>query len=66
MITKQSVLMHRGVTSSAYTEHFQEDFTDPSHPRNIVLSRVEWAEMGNPEVITVTIEPGDLLNDDAS
>ena len=64
MITKQRVIMHRGVTPNPFIEHFQEDFTDPGHPRNMVLSRVDWAAIGSPEVITVTIEPGDLLNDD--
>ena len=65
MITKQQVIMHRGVHNSAYTR-FQEDFTDALHPRYIVISRSDWAGMGTPEVITVTIEPGDKLNDDAS
>ena len=63
MITKQRVIMHRRVPG-IYTEHFQEEFTDLSHPRYIVVSRVDWAAMGSPEVVTVTIEPGDLLNDD--
>jgi len=66
MTTKQSVIMHRGVTGSVYTEWFQEDFTDRGHPRNIVISSVDWAEMGSPEVVTVTVMPGDLLNDEPS
>lgn len=64
MLTKQRVIMHRVVTASVYVEHFQEDYTDLAHPRNLVLSRRDWADMGSPEVITVTLEPGDLLNND--
>jgi len=64
MTTKQSVIMRR-LSESDYTERFQEEYTDRGHPRNIVISRSDWADMGSPDVVTVTIEPGDLLNDDA-
>ena len=60
---EQRVVMHR-LSESDYTERFQEEYTDPGHPRNIVIGRGDWADMGSPEVVTVTIEPGDLLNDD--
>ena len=63
MLTKQRVIMHRGVHTSACVR-FQEDYIDPGHPRNILISSADWLDMGCPEVITVTIEPGDLLNDD--
>ena len=64
-LSKQRVIMHR-CTTNDYTERFQEDFTDCGHPRNLVLSKVDWTDMGSPEIITVTIEPGDLLNDEPS
>ena len=65
MLTKQQVVMHHvHGNEGAYTQWFQEDYTDRGHPRNIVISRMDWADMGSPEVVTVTIEPGDLLNDD--
>ena len=64
MLTKQQVVMHRIVRDGVYVEHFQEDYTDLAHPRKIVISHADWADMGSPEVVTVTIEPGDLLNDD--
>ena len=65
MTTKQRVIMHRvWGNPGAYTQWFQEDYTDHRHPRNMVISTVDWADMGSPEVVTVTIEPGDLLNDD--
>jgi len=63
MITKQSVLMNRRATASDYTKWFSETLDKPSgHPRNIVISRSDWADMGSPEVITVTVMPGDHLN----
>lgn len=31
--------------------------------RPFVLDEVAWQDMGKPERITITIEPGDLLND---
>jgi hypothetical protein len=67
MVTKQRVIMHHvHGNEGAYTQWFQEDYTDHGHPRNIVISSVDWAEMGSPEVITVTVMPGDLLNDEPS
>jgi len=64
-LTKQRVIMNRGVHNSAYVR-FQEEYTDPGHSRYIVISHGDWVDMGSPETVTVTIEPGDLLNDDAS
>lgn len=29
------------------------------------LPRQTWAEMGEPETVTLIVEPGDLLNDEA-
>jgi len=64
MTTKQSVLMNRRDTASLHTKWFSETLDESGHPRNIMISSVDWAEMGSPDVITVTIEPGDLLNDE--
>jgi len=64
MTTKQSLVMRRGVASSAFTEWFQDDFIYPDYPHRLVIPRDDWGDMGSPEVITVTIEPGDLLNDE--
>ena len=63
MLTKQRVIMHR-LSESDFTERFQEEYTDPGHPRVLTMLFDDWADIGSPEVITVTIEPGDLLNDD--
>jgi len=64
MITKHSVLMDRRDTASLDTKWFCET-VESGHPSNIMISVAAWAEMGSPEVLTVTLEPGDLLNDDA-
>jgi len=64
MTTKQSVLMHKRDTASLHTKWFTEKLDESGHPRNIMISSTDWADMGSPEVITVTIEPGDMLNDD--
>jgi len=68
MTTKQSVLMHRipATRSQPDREFFGEELDEPGLTRQIQVSHSDWADMGSPEVITVTIEPGDLLNNDAS
>ena len=73
MTTKQRVIMHRShaINADPGKEFFWEkrdDFGLPrlarGLPRLVSLNRGDWADMGSPEVVTVTIEPGDLLNDD--
>lgn len=32
--------------------------------RSITFSIKDWVDMGSPETITITIEPGDRLNDE--
>lgn len=49
---------------SLYHPFFQrppDDSSDTQCPR-VTLDRDAWEEMGKPEKITVTIQPGDLLN----
>jgi len=67
-LSKQQVIMHRSqaINSDPSHEFFWERLDGSGHPRVVSLSRADFADMGRPEVITVTIEPGDLLNDDAS
>ena len=35
----------------------------PSYYRSHTMERDHWEELGRPEEITLTIEPGDTLND---
>lgn len=43
---------------------FQRPPDDPSDTQcpRVTLDRDVWIDMGRPEVVTVTIEPGDYLN----
>lgn len=38
-------------------------FCGEDTPNTVIIGRDVWEDMGEPEKITVTIEPGDLLND---
>jgi hypothetical protein len=37
---------------------------DPSDHVGLIIQTEAWVEMGRPEKVTVTIEPGDRLNDE--
>jgi hypothetical protein len=41
---------------------WKESLKDRGRFRRVELDIEDWDEMGRPEEITVTIEPGDLLN----
>ena len=68
MVTKQRVIMSHFFRANVEDVLFCEwqDGGPIRRQRQLSLLSSDWAEMGSPEVITVTIEPGDLLNDDAS
>jgi hypothetical protein len=61
-LTKQQIIMHR----TAYGNDgavFHEDLDEPGWARSFRLPEPDFRDMDWPEVITVTIEPGDLLNE---
>lgn len=60
----RTVLAHAGPTPLGTGETFATDATDDPEARRtmIVLDPDVWVEMGCPMVVTVTTEPGDLLN----
>ena len=58
-LTKQQVILHHVVTNDRQAI-FCERLDESGVPRRAG----DWTDMGSPEVVTVTIEPGDLLNDD--
>lgn len=63
-LTRQRTLMARRPTDHDDRMLFREDLEgEPGVARGVTLSRADWADMGSPEVVTVTIEPGDTLND---
>ena len=43
---------------SAIREEGDEPYSNETHR----IQRSEWEDMGKPDTITVTVEPGDLLN----
>ena len=68
MITKQRVVMHHSLFAAAACdlELFTEVLDEPGNgnARALTVALADYLDMGSPETITVTIEPGDLLNDD--
>lgn len=61
----RSVLHRRGATSGmapyVYFERQPADDPETTH-RTVLLDVEDWHELGDPEVITITIRPGDHLN----
>lgn len=65
MMTKtQKVLILSGRNLTGTHVDFTQREEDPPHPllTAVFIKNDDWQEMGRPETITVTIEPGDLLN----
>lgn len=64
-IKKRTVLERDPVPALAgahpYVFFTYRDDDDP-HPRAYQMPLDDWVEMGSPDIITITIEPGDLLN----
>ena len=60
-LTRQRVIMHQRVTDCPDRVLFRENLDEPGVARGITFSLVDFADMGSPTVITVTVEPGDLL-----
>ena len=63
MLTKQRVIMDADFANAEYIQ-FTEQLDEPGFARTVRLARRDWDDMGEPETITLTIDPGDLLNDD--
>lgn len=40
-----------------------DDIRDGMNPMMVVLWAEDWVDLGEPKQITVTVEPGDKLND---
>jgi hypothetical protein len=54
----------RGVQTSA--QIFMEDSEDRARANAHWLHHEVWVDMGEPDTITITIEPGDKLNEEGS
>ena len=64
LMKTRSVLEHQPHAGSPELVVFTgpNDEGDESRGHILSVNREVWDEMGSPEAITVTIEPGDLLN----
>lgn len=59
----QSVLERRPLADAP--EHDRFVFSTPADSgrrRSLILSAEDWADLGEPETLTISIEPGDTLN----
>lgn len=63
-LTRQRVIMHRSLALNPEParEFFYEVLDEPGSPRSTQINRADFVNMGSPEVITVTIQPGNRLN----
>jgi len=63
-LTRQRVIMHHSLIAAddLRLEVFAETLDEPGPQRSVTLSLADYMDMGSPSVITVTIDPGDLLN----
>lgn len=64
-ITKSSVVMRRLNTIDNITQFIYEFDDTKQIQRTVLLTTQDWEELGSPEELTVTIAPGDKLNEPA-
>lgn len=64
MISKSTlVLNYNFYTDQEVTfDNYDEDNLTNPHYLDIIITRRLWEDLGSPESITITIEPGDKLN----
>ena len=67
VLTKTRAVLDRHDAASTATHvrfSYAADLAAGEAPTHAVdVERSDWIDMGEPDVITVTIEPGDLLNE---
>lgn len=62
-LSKTTTVMHHELDVGAHVKLVSRDDDTGGIHRAALMTRADWQDMGEPETITVTIEPGDLLND---
>ena len=64
ILSKTEVVLDRDTDTPTHVRFaYEPDLAAGEAPTHTVyVERVAWRDMGEPDVITVTIEPGDLLN----
>lgn len=60
-LTKTRTVLHRVEGTFSYRP--AADAGETVRDQLVILDSEVWSEMGQPQTITVTVEPGDLLND---
>lgn len=68
-LTRRQIIMHKSNVVGYFGEHAvvfevgrdEDELVRP--PAELQIGKEDWQDMGEPDKITVTIEPGDLLND---
>ena len=68
ILSKTEVVLDRDTDTPTHVRFaYEPDLAAGEAPTHTVyVERVAWRDMGEPDTITVTIEPGDLLNDEAT
>ena len=64
ILSKTEVVLDRDTDTPTHVRFaYEPDLAAGEAPTHTVyVERVAWRDMGEPDVITVTIEPGDRLN----
>lgn len=63
-LTKTRSILTRIATGRTHVSFASHSEDDGSIDRHVEVRRATWDDLGQPEQITLTIEPGDLLNDE--
>ncbi len=61
-LTKTRMVLHLRTAMADEVEFSREPDEPGDIPAIVWLSRTDWSDMGEPQTVTITIEPGDLLN----
>lgn len=66
IMTKQESVLHRTEFHGDYSQKFTnyDEDTTPETAKVFYMPNADWEDMGNPEKITVTVVPWDVLNDE--
>lgn len=63
LLLKHKTVLGLATTNGPRVRFSREPEEDGDIPDTVYISWADWEDMGRPEVVTVTVEPGDLLNE---
>lgn len=61
--TTKSLDIHHDLSEVNGTHIFQQLDDELKTTAQLTISNDDWVDMGSPHVLTLTVEPGDRLND---